>query len=112
MMQAMADQVATLITHLHKIEQMCEAIAAFWQAESDKFASFCPLVESVSDFIEIGLNDEIVTDQLQWLKERKGELEKYHEVISAVNAAYNFPTLLTPTKFPSIELPNLQVTLQ
>ena len=112
MMQAMADQVGTLITYLHKIEQMCEAIAAFWQVESDKFASFCPMVESVSDFIELGLTEETVTDQLEWLKERKGELEKYHKVMSAVNAAYNFPTSLTPTKFPSIELPSLHVTLQ
>ena len=108
----MAKQIGILVTHLHEIEHMCEAIAAFWQLESDKFASYCPLVESVSDMMDLGLEEEVATEHLEWLKQRRGELEKYHKMMAAINASYNFPTSLTPSAFPSIELPTLHVTLQ
>lgn len=108
----MAKQIAILVKYLHEIEQMCEAIAAFWQLESDKFASFCPMVESVSDFFELGLTDEAAAEQIEWLEERKKELEKYHQVMSSVNSSFNFPTLLRPSLFPMIDLPTLHVTLQ
>ena len=108
----MVKQISILVKCLHQIEQMCEAIAAFWQLESDKFASYCPLVENVSDMMELGLEEEVTTEHLEWLKKRRGELEKYHKMMAAINASYNFPTSLTPSKFPSIELPTLHVTLQ
>lgn len=110
--QVMVEEIRVLLQYLSQMEEMCEAIAAFWQLESDKFASFCPLVENVSDFIDIGLDEAAAQDLLEWLRVRKTELEKYHKVMTAVNAAYNFPTALEPSKFPSIELPTLNVTLQ
>lgn len=108
----MVKSIRDLLQYLGQIEQKCEAIAAFWQLESDKFASFCPLVESVSDFFDIGLCEEVTQDQLEWLRERKTELKKYHTVMTAVTVDYNLPTAVEPSQLPSIELPTLNVTLQ
>lgn len=108
----MAEQIRVLLQYLSQIEQMCELMAAYWQLQSDRFASFCPMVKSVRDFIELGLDEEVMQDQLEWLRERKNELEKYHKVMTAVNAAYNFPTAVGPSQFPRIHLPTLNVTLQ
>jgi len=108
----MAENVGVLVMHLHQIEGTCETIAAFWQMESDKFSAVSSKMESVKDFVKIGLHDEAVKEQLEYLRERKTELEKYQKIMTAVNAAYNFQTGVEPSHFSPIELPTLGLTLK
>ena len=107
----MAENFGALVMQLHQIEGMCEAMAAFWQMESDKFSSMCSQVEDISDFAEIGIGDEVAKEQLEWLRERKSQLEKYHKIMTAINAAYNFRTGVEPSHFRYIQLPTLGLTL-
>ena len=107
----MAAEIAKLVASLRDIEKLCECIGAFWQIESDKFSSFGTSVTGVRDFIDIGLGSEACEEQIKWLEETQVTFEKYHMHISDINAAFNFPTSLKPSIFPSIELRSLELQL-
>ena len=93
------------------MEGICEAQAAFWNYQSDKFGSFSSQITDAKDLIEIGI-DESIDELVGWLKGRKMELETYHEVMQGVNNSYNFPCAVKPTAFPQLALPTLDITLQ
>ena len=67
--------------------------------QADKFGSFSSTVSSAQEFIDLGMGDESVEEIVTWLKQRKGELEKYHTVMLRVNNSFNFATSLKPTPF-------------
>ena len=109
----MAEQVRKVVQSFSKIECFCEAIAAFWQIQSDKYSSYSSRTQADQVLMNAGLPDEkIAEDNIKWLTEQKSKLEKYHEKMSTVNASYNFPTSLTPSQFPSITLETLNMTIK
>lgn len=107
----MAKQISELVASLLDVEKLCECIGAFWQIESDKFASFGTSVTSVQDFVEIGLGSQVCDEQIKWLEETQITFNRYHSHVSEVNAAFNFPTPLKPSQFPKIDLPSLELAL-
>lgn len=108
-----ANHIAELVKLMKEVESICEAQGAFWEFQANKFGSFASSVSSVGDFIELGLGDDAVEEILQWLKERKEELLKYHKVMVKVNNSFNFITSLQSTPFPQLTaLPSLSITLE
>lgn len=110
--QKLAEEIAKLVASLLDVEKLCECIGAFWQIQSDRFASFGTSVTGVQDFIEIGLGSEVCDEQIEWLEKTKTTFGNYHSLMSQVNAAFNFPTSLTPSHFPSTELPSIDLKLE
>ena len=109
LLQVAAGHVADLIQHLGQVEAICEAQAAFWSYQADKFGTFSSNVESAQEFIELGIGDESVEELTDWLKERKVQLENYHLVMKGVNSSSSFPTSLSPTPLPTITLNALNI---
>ena len=94
------------------MEAICEAQAAFWSYQADKFGTFSGNVKSAQDFIELGMGEEAVKELTDWLKERKGQLEKYHLVMQEVNNSFNFPTSAKPMPLNGITLDALDLTIE
>ena len=111
-MQEAAGHVADLIKQLGQVEAICEAQAAFWSYQADKFGTFSSNVKSAQEFIELGIGDESVEELTGWLKERKQQLEKYHLAMQGVNNSFNFPTSVRPTPLDAITLDTLDLTLE
>ena len=108
----MAREISTLVKSLMDIEKLCECIAAFWQFQSDKFSSFGSSVAGVQIFVECGAGSEACESEIKWLEETQETFGRYHSLMSQVNAAYNFSTSLTPSKFPCVTLPSIDVKLE
>lgn len=109
--QIAAKHIKDLILALTQVEEICEAQAAFWNYQSNKFSSFSTQITDAEALVAIGIDDS-VKELLAWLKERKRELAIYHEVMQGVNNSFNFPCELKPTKFPALALPTLGITLE
>ena len=108
-LQEAAGHVGDLTEQLGEVEAICEAQAAFWSYQADKFGTFSGNVKNAQDFIALGMGDESVKELTGWLKERKEQLENYHLVMRGVNSSSNFPTSLSPTPLPTITLDTLSL---
>ena len=111
MKQIAVGYIKELILALKQAEEICEAQAAFWSIQSDKFGSFAARFTDVKELMEICIDDS-VDELIEWLKTRKKELGIYHAVMQGVNNSYNFPCSLKPTQFPRLALPTLDITLE
>ena len=113
-MQISTQHIAELVKLLDEVHTICEAQAFFWCMQEDRFKRFSLTVSSAQEFIDLGMgDDESVEEIVTWLKQRKGELEKYHTVmLRGVNNSFNFATSLKPTPFPTLTLPSLDISLE
>ena len=106
--QAAAEKLVGLIETMKFVESICNGQIAFWKFQGDKFRSFGA---NVQKYNKMNLLDAKRSDLLKWLNERKEMIDRYYVVMQDVVSGDNFVTSLTHTKFPSIDLPNLQLTL-
>ena len=111
-MQFVASKAAKLVNVLGKLEETCEAIAAFWTMEADKFDSQGAKMETgQATMIEVGMKDQVCEDNIAYWTKTKDELDRYVTAMSVINNCFNFATNAKPPTGQSIKFANLDLNL-
>ena len=86
------EKIAELARCLVQIEGICEGQVEFWKEQGDKFGTFASRMTGSKRILE-----KKAAGQLDWLTERKEQLDKYYKEMQDVTRGGHFNTTLTPT---------------
>ena len=105
-MQFVADKAGTLVKVLGKLEETCEAVAAFWSIEAEKFDSQGAKMKKNQVTMLKAMKGVVVKNNLSFWKKAKDEMDRYVTAMSVVNNCFNFLTdanrkLHSPSNLPT-----------
>lgn len=112
-MQFVAGKAATLVKVLGKLEETCEAVAAFWTMEADKFDSQGAKMKTGQAKMVMmkGMKGSVVKNNIAFWKTAKDEMDRYVTAMSVINNCFNFVTEAKPPAAKSIKFANLEMEL-
>ena len=96
---------------LGKLEETCEAVAAFWLMEAEAFDSQGGKMRVNQVAMLKGMKRVVVKDNLPFWKKAKDEMDRYITAMSVVNNCFNFLTDATPQAAQSIKFADLELDL-
>lgn len=108
-MQVVAEKAATLVKVLGKLEETCEAVAAFWTMEADKFDSQGAKMKNSQVAMLKGMKGMVVKDNISFWKKAKEEMDCYVTAMSVINNCFNFTTAAKPPAGRAIKFANLDL---
>lgn len=106
--QFVASRAATLIAVLVKLEEACEAVAAFWTIEADNYDSQGAKMLTNQTRMPSG---PVAKNNLTFWKEAKQRMDRYAIAMGVINNSFNFGTDEKPFPRQVFDLPSLQFTL-
>lgn len=110
-MQFVASKAGTLVKVLGKLEETCEAIAAFWTMEADKFDSQGAKMKTNQVKMLKHMKGAVVKNNIAFWTKAKDEMDRYVTAMSVVNNCFNFVTDAKPPAAKSINFANLELDL-
>ena len=110
-MQFVASKAGTLVTVLGKLKETCEAIAAFWTEEADKFDSQGARMKTTHAKMLKYMKGAVVKNNIAFWTKAKDEMDRYVTAMSVVNNCFNFVTDAKPPAAKSINFANLELDL-
>ena len=110
-MQFVASKAAKLVNVLGKLEETCEAIAAFWTMEADKFDAQGAKMKTNHAVMIKGMKGKVCKDNIAYWNKTKDELDRYATAMSVINNCFNFVTDAKPPTAQSIKFANLDLDL-
>ena len=100
---------------LGKLEETCEAVAAFWTMEADRFASQgakmktgqATMLKSKSKT----MRSKAIENNIQFWTKAKDEMDRYVTAMSVINNSFNFQTEAKPPRAQSFGFKELEFSL-
>ena len=110
-MQFVASKAADLVRVLGKLEETCEAIAAFWTMEADKFDSQGAKMKTSQVKMLKGMKGAVCKNNIAFWSKTKDEMDRYVTAMSVINNCFNFVTNAKPPTAQSKKFANLDLEL-
>ena len=109
--QFIATKAKTLVEVLGKLEETCEAIAAFWTMEAENYDSQGAKMAKNQVTMVKHMKSVVVKNNIKFWSEAKGRMDKYATAMSVINNSFNFVTDAKRPRGQPVKLPNLDLTL-
>ena len=110
-LQFVASKAATLVNVLGKLEETCEAVAAFWMMEADNYDSQGAKMATNQAKMITHMKGVVVKNNIAFWTEAKERMERYVAAMTVINNCFNFVTDAKPPMAQSFGLPNIELTL-
>ena len=110
-MQFIAAKAGQLIVILGKMEETCEAIAAFWTEEAENYAAQGAKMATNQATMVKQMKGVVVKNNVKFWKEAKERMDRYASAMNVINNSFNFVTDARPAEAQVFGLESLKLTL-
>ena len=110
-MQFIAAKAGQLIVILGKMEETCEAIAAFWTEEAENYAAQGAKMATNQATMVKQMKGVVVKNNVKFWKEAKERMDRYASAMNVINNSFNFVTDARPAEAQVFVLESLELTL-
>ena len=110
-MQFIAAKAGQLIVILGKMEETCEAIAAFWTEEAENYAAQGAKMATNQVTMVKHMKGVVVKNNVKFWKEAKERMDRYASAMNVINNSFNFVTDARPAEAQVFVLESLELTL-